>query len=178
MINPAFAEPSHPHHYNSLSQIITRPPDSLQIDSEKDDSFTFGTGVSFFVDSESSAPGRSLLGYYASFSIDKKIFKNFLIKSGIDGYTVPRSNTRLIGTINLNLVYIVATSDKITMSLGTGMFTGFIQRKNSSGITSGGLVSLIVKYKINNSYDVGVNVKYPFFTEVSGVILSNAFVTF
>ena len=144
----------------------------------KGESFTLGMGISFYVDPDAKASDRNLMGYLASFSVEKKFFNHFLLTSGIDSYTIPRSNIRLVGNINLNLMYFFKVSDKVTVSLGTGLFTGFIHRINSSGINSGALIGTRIKYKLNKKFDVGINIKYPFFSESAGILLTNAFITF
>lgn len=113
-----------------------------------------------------------------SFSVEKRIFDNFAMFAGIDGYNVPKSNTKMIGNINLNISYEIPLGDRIIIGLKSGLFTGFIQRSNSSGINSGAIIGSSLKYKINKKLQAGINVKYPFFTEVSGIYLVNSFFTF
>ena len=161
----------------SFPQKIFVPPDTLEEGFLSDESFTIGSGVSFFIDNTGNSR-RSLIGYYGTVSAEKKFFGNFLISAGIDGYTIPKSDTKLIGNINMNVIYGIPLGDRITIGLMSGLFTGFIQRKNSSGINSGGLVGMTIRYKINKKYETGVVFKYPFFTESKGIVLTNVFFSF
>ena len=118
------------------------------------------------------------MGYFITFSVEKRVFNNLSLSAGFDGYNVPKSNTKMIGNINLNISYEIPLGDKIIIGLNSGLFTGFIKRINSSGINSGAKLGTSIKYKINNKYQAGINIKYPFFTEVSGIYLVNTFFTF
>ena len=164
-----------PFTHTSISDSI---PDEIAPTFFENESFTVGAGVSYYFDTDNSPVKRSIVGYFISFSVEKRVFDNLAFSAGFDGYNVPKSNTKMIGNINLNISYEIPLGDKIIIGLNSGLFTGFIQRRNSSGINSGAKLGTSIKYKINNKYQAGISIKYPFFTEVSGIYLVNTFFTF
>ena len=152
--------------------------DSTTIEVGSSEDIFFTAGFAAHLGSDENNTRGSAFRYYLGFTYAKTISPNFFVSSGIDGYSVPVSGKRLIGQVNLNVGYRTKFGKSIDLFVSTGFFTGFIQRKDSGGFTSGFLMSSILRFNLSKLYSMGVTVKYPFFTEAPNLILGGAFFGF
>lgn len=152
--------------------------DSSTIEVGTSEDIFFSAGFAAHLGSDRDGQRGSAFGYYLGFLYAKTISSNLFVSSGIDGYSVPYTGKRLIGQINMNLGYRTKFGSKIDLFISTGFFTGFIQRRDSGGFTSGFLLSSIFRFNMSKLYSMGVMVKYPFFTEAPNILLGGAFFGF
>lgn len=152
--------------------------DSSTIEVGSSEDIFFSAGFAAHLGSDRDGQRGSAFGYYLGFLYAKTITDNLFISSGIDGYSVPYTGKRLIGQINMNLGYRTKFGKSLDLFVSTGFFTGFIQRKESGGFTSGFLLSSILRFNMSKLYSMGVVVKYPFFTEAPNILLGGAFFGF
>ncbi len=111
--------------------------DSTTIEAGSSEDIFFSAGFAAHLGSDENSTRGSAFGYYLGFIYAKSISSNLFVSSGIDGYSVPFSGKRLIGQINLNAGYRTKFGSRIDLFMSTGFFTGFIQRMDSGGFTSG-----------------------------------------
>jgi hypothetical protein len=143
--------------------------------------FFIGFGSSaHFSPAETENHGK-IFGYYLTAGVVKGISTNFNLSSGIDAYSLPHYKNRLIGQLNLNAAYVFPINKNINLTLGTGLFTGFIswqERKQSGGFVSGLLINSSFLYRITPGHSMGLSLKYPFITDENRMLLSGLFFTF
>jgi len=143
--------------------------------------YSIGFGSSaHFSPADIESHGR-IFGYYLTASVTKGISRNFNVSSGIDAYSLPHYKNRMIGQLNLNTAYVHSFSKNITLTVGAGLFTGFIswhESKRAGGFVSGLLINSNFLYAISPDNAIGFGIKFPFLTEENRMLLSNLFFTF